>query len=61
MERADDAEHDADGPPATVPLSAKGEDPAGIPDPMPAELQRTRDTDRAFEESHPMDGEAPSG
>ena len=57
-----DARDDAgEAPPPTVPINPEGDDPEHIPDPMPADLQRTSRADRAFEESQPMDGEAPSG
>jgi hypothetical protein len=59
------APHDTDGPPEappdTVPVDPHGEGPANIPDPMPDDLQRTERADEAFEESQPMEGEAPTG
>jgi hypothetical protein len=58
---ARDVRDDAGAPPETVPIDPQGDDPEHIPDPMPDDLQRTPRADKAFEESHPMDGEAPSG
>lgn len=42
-------------------IDPTGPDPAGIPDPLPDELQGSPEVDRAFEEVDPMEGEAPSG
>jgi hypothetical protein len=57
----DDKEERSTAPPPTVPIDPQGDDPEHIPDPMPADLQRTSRADQAFEETHPMDGDAPSG
>jgi hypothetical protein len=48
-------------PPPTVPIDPHGDDPEHIPDPMPADLQRTSKADHAFEAAEPMEGEAPTG
>jgi hypothetical protein len=56
-----DENDEPEAPPPTVPIDPHGDDPAHIPDPMPSDLQRTTHTDRAFEASEPMEGEAPSG
>jgi hypothetical protein len=42
-------------------IDPTGPDPAGIPDPLPDELQGSPEVDRALEEVDPMEGEAPSG
>ena len=48
--------------PDTVPTDPEGPDPPGIPDPMPADLQRKRDDDHTTEaDDNPMEGDAPSG
>jgi hypothetical protein len=47
--------------PSTVPIDPQGDDPEHIPDPMPGALRRAPGADRAFEESPPMEGEAPTG
>jgi hypothetical protein len=66
--RGDDSDNDTtaaarggDGPPPTVPIDPEGDDPAHIPDPMPDELRRTAPADRAFDDTDPMEGDAPSG
>jgi hypothetical protein len=48
-------------PPATVPRDPYGPDPAGVPDPMPTELQDTGAADEAFDDTDPMAGDAPTG
>ena len=60
-EREPEPDARGDDAPPTVPVSPEGEDPAHIPDPMPDDLKRTEQADRAFEESQPMEGEAPTG
>jgi hypothetical protein len=50
-----------DDAPSTVPIDPEGDDPEGIPDPMPDDLRRTRRADEAFEETEPMEGDAPTG
>jgi hypothetical protein len=47
--------------PETVPVDPEGPDPPGLPDPMPADLQRKPHTDAAFEDAEPMEGDAPTG
>jgi hypothetical protein len=58
---AGDYDAPAAPPPETVPVDPHGAGPPDIPDPMPAPLQRTEHADAAFEESQPMEGEAPTG
>ena len=46
---------------SSVPVDPEGPDPPNVPDPMPDDLQRTKEADKAFEEAEPMEGEAPTG
>ena len=47
--------------PESVPFDPQGPDPEEIPDPMPDDLKRTPEADKAFEAAEPMEGEAPTG
>jgi hypothetical protein len=58
---ASDARDTPEAPPPTVPIDPHGDDPEHIPDPMPSDLQRSKQSDHAFEASEPMEGEAPTG
>ncbi len=42
-------------------MSAVPTDPDDVPDPMPEDLQRTDESDDAFEQADPMEGDAPTG
>ena len=58
MERAHQRDEGEAG--AAEPLTAP-DAPDAMPDAMPADLRRTPESDRAFEEAEPMEGEAPTG
>ncbi len=59
VERVSRSDEERPGPDEYI--DPTGPDPAGIPDPLPDDLQDSPEVDRALEEVDPMKGEAPSG